>query len=218
MCQWEFDIIIFFNAIALALQLSRVRLSNPYLILKSLVFASNGKLYDNSHLTQNRYFFLIASQLFFPHNLLYFFHPFHSLHLFYFSYSFYSFDRSHIMLSHFWTNGLNWVGLFPIGRFELPKHTSRSSNATASMMHRTLSISLWKGKKNKTCEVPAQGCNYLLQRWKSIDCKNNHGCNKWANFRPDNISKINYSTLVIFSYISLGLELRKVQLDRRIFK
>ena len=53
---------------------------------------------------------------------------------------------------------------------------------------------------------------------KGFDCKNNHRCNKSANFRLDNISKINYRMLVVLSYISLGLELRKVELVWRFFK
>ncbi len=48
--QWEFNIIIIFNAITLALQPSRVRWLNLYLILKPFFFASIGKLYDNSYL------------------------------------------------------------------------------------------------------------------------------------------------------------------------
>ena len=37
MCQWELNIIIFFNAITLALQISKVGFTNPYLIVKPLV-------------------------------------------------------------------------------------------------------------------------------------------------------------------------------------
>ena len=33
-----------------------------------------------------------------------------------------------------------------------------------------------------------------------FDCKNNHGCGKLANFWLDNISKINYKTLIDLSY------------------
>ena len=36
---------------------------------------------------------------------------------------------------------------------------------------------------------------------KGFDCKNNHGCGKSANFRLDNISKINYKMLIILVVI-----------------
>lgn len=55
MCQWEFGIIIFFNTTtALALLMSRVRSTNPYLILKLLIFPSTGQLHDARHLPQYR--------------------------------------------------------------------------------------------------------------------------------------------------------------------
>ena len=43
-----------------------------------------------------------------------------------------------------------------------------------------------------------------------FDCKNNHGCGILANFRLDNISKINCKTLVVLSYTSLSLGSRNV--------
>ena len=43
-----------------------------------------------------------------------------------------------------------------------------------------------------------------------FDCKNNHGRNKLANFQLDIISKINCKTLVVMSYTSSGLGLKKV--------
>ncbi len=51
-----------------------------------------------------------------------------------------------------------------------------------------------------------------------FDCKNNNGCGKAANFWLDNISKINYKTLVIVLYISSGLGSRKIQLVQMFFK
>lgn len=39
---------------------------------------------------------------------------------------------------------------------------------------------------------------------KRFNYKNNHGRNKSANFRLDNICKINYRTLVVFSYTYQG--------------
>ena len=51
-----------------------------------------------------------------------------------------------------------------------------------------------------------------------FDCKNNYRHSKLANFRQENISKINYRTLVVLSYTLSGLGLRKVQLVQRVFK
>lgn len=51
-----------------------------------------------------------------------------------------------------------------------------------------------------------------------FDYKNNHKRGKSANFSLDNISKINYKTLVVLSYISSGFGSRKVQLVQRVFK
>ena len=45
---------------------------------------------------------------------------------------------------------------------------------------------------------------------KEFDYKNNYECNKSANFRLDNISKINYRILVVLSYASSELESRKI--------
>ena len=53
---------------------------------------------------------------------------------------------------------------------------------------------------------------------KEFDCKNNHRCGESANLQLDIISKINYRMLIILSYILSSLELRKVQLNRRVFK
>lgn len=47
------------------------------------------------------------------------------------------------------------------------------------------------------------------EKEEKFDYKNNHGYNKLANSRLDNISKINYRILVVLSYISSGLGLRK---------
>ncbi len=38
---------------------------------------------------------------------------------------------------------------------------------------------------------------------KGFDCKNNHGCDKSANFQLDNISKFNCKTLVVLVIIYL---------------
>ena len=78
------------------------------------------------------------------------------------------------------------------------------------MAHTTIIISSQKRKKNRICELSAQGCNCLFQKKKRFDSINNHGRNKLANFRLDNISKINYRTLVVLSYILLELASRKV--------
>ena len=51
-----------------------------------------------------------------------------------------------------------------------------------------------------------------------FDCKKDHRRGKSVNFRLDNISKINYRTLVVLSYTSLELRSRKVQLVQRVFK
>ena len=51
-----------------------------------------------------------------------------------------------------------------------------------------------------------------------FDCRNNHGRSKLASFQPDIISKINCKTLVVMSYISLGLGWRKVKPVQKDFK
>ncbi len=115
MCQWEFDIIIIFNAIALALQPSKVRWTNLYLILKPLVFASTGKLYDNSHLPQNRCFLLPTGLPYFrasPSHLFYFLHPSYPPHLLHPS------NYSHIVLSHSWNQGMKHHSVDVPGRLE----------------------------------------------------------------------------------------------------
>lgn len=43
-----------------------------------------------------------------------------------------------------------------------------------------------------------------------FDCKNNYGRVKLANLKLDNFGKINCRTLVILSYILLGLGLKKI--------
>ena len=45
-----------------------------------------------------------------------------------------------------------------------------------------------------------------------FDYKNNHKCNKLANFWLNKISKINYIILIIISYTLLLLESRKIPL------
>ena len=45
---------------------------------------------------------------------------------------------------------------------------------------------------------------------KGFNCKNNHKCDKSANFWLDNISKINCRMLVVLLYTSLGLGSKKV--------
>ena len=113
MCQWEFDIIIiFFNAIALALRSSRVHLTNRYLILKLLVLDSNSKLYDDRHLSQNRCFLLPPGLPYFRDGLLHLSHPFHSLHPSYLSHLLHPSDPPHIMLSHSWDQGVQYHGVY----------------------------------------------------------------------------------------------------------
>lgn len=69
-CQSEFDIIIFYTKTLLALQISRVWLTNLYLILKLLVFASISQLDDTSiHLLQYYYFFLSPGLSYFSKKL-----------------------------------------------------------------------------------------------------------------------------------------------------
>lgn len=51
-----------------------------------------------------------------------------------------------------------------------------------------------------------------------FDCKNNHARNNSANFQLDIIGKINCKTLVIMSYSSSGLELKKIQPVRKDFR
>lgn len=51
-----------------------------------------------------------------------------------------------------------------------------------------------------------------------FECKNNYMCGKSANYRQDNISKINYRMLVVLSYTLSKLKLRKIQLIERLFK
>ena len=63
-----------------------------------------------------------------------------------------------------------------------------------------------------TYNVSAQGYNCLLQRNRRIWLQNKFCYDKLDNFQLDTISKINSKTLVIMSYNSSGLELRKVQL------
>ena len=53
---------------------------------------------------------------------------------------------------------------------------------------------------------------------KGFDCKNNHRCGKLANFRLDDISKMNCKTLVVLSYTSSGLGTREIQLVWKVFK
>ena len=82
-CRWEFDIIITFNTITtLALQMSRIWLINPYLILKLLVFTSICKLYNNRYLSQNRYSLLLLSLSYLLSNFLYLFNPFYPFYPF----------------------------------------------------------------------------------------------------------------------------------------
>ena len=77
---WDLGIIIFFNiTTALALQMSKIWLTNLYLILKSLIFASIGQLHDNRHLPQHYSSFLSSGLSYFPDGFLY------------------SFDFSHIL-------------------------------------------------------------------------------------------------------------------------
>ena len=107
MCWWKFDIIIiFFNAIALALQTSRVCLTNWYLILKPLVLDSFSKLYDNRYLPQNRYFLLPPSLSYFHNGLFHPFHSFHSLHPSYPFHPLHPFDPPYIVLSHSRSQGV----------------------------------------------------------------------------------------------------------------
>lgn len=51
-----------------------------------------------------------------------------------------------------------------------------------------------------------------------FDYNKNHRHGKLANFRLDNISKIDYKMLVVLSYISSRLGSRKIQLVQRIYK
>lgn len=78
-CWWKFDIIIIFNTItALTLQMSRIRSTNLYLILKLSVFTSIRKSYDDRHLPQNRYSVLPPGWSYFPNGYL---SPFDFFHM-----------------------------------------------------------------------------------------------------------------------------------------
>ncbi len=65
---------------------------------------------------------------------------------------------------------------------------------------------------------PPKAVTVCSKEEEGFDFKNNHGCSKLANFCLDNINKIICKMLVILSYIALRLGLRKVQLDRGVFK
>lgn len=97
--QWEFDIIIF-SAITLASQISKIRLSNLYFIIKLLFLANIHKLYDDRYLPQNRCLLLLSILSYFSNSLFQFFYPFYFLYPSYFFYLFYPFDTSHIVLSY----------------------------------------------------------------------------------------------------------------------
>ena len=112
MCQWEFNIIIIFNTIALALRMSRVRLTNQFPILKPLVFDSTGKLYDDKHLPQNHCFLLPLGLPSFRNGLLHPSHPFHFLHPSYLSHHLYLSDLPHIVLSHSWDQRVQYHGVY----------------------------------------------------------------------------------------------------------
>ena len=99
-CQWKFDIIIIFNAIAITFQTSSICSTNWYFILKLLVLNSTGKLYDDKHFPQNRCFLLPLGSLYFCDGLVYPSHPFHSLQPSYLSHFLHYSDPSYIMLSH----------------------------------------------------------------------------------------------------------------------
>ena len=105
-CQWKFNIIIIFNTIALALQTSRVRSTNRYLILKPLVLDSTSKLNDNRHLLQNRCFPLSLGLPYFRHSLLHSSYPFHFFHSTYLFHPLHPSDPPHIVFSHSWDQGV----------------------------------------------------------------------------------------------------------------
>ena len=106
-CQWEFDIIIIFNAIiALVLQMFRIWLINPYLILKLLVFTRTCNLYNDRHLSQNYYFFLLTGLSYYPNNLLYSFGS---------SYPFYPSELSYIGIFYSWNQKMQHHGIDRLG-------------------------------------------------------------------------------------------------------
>lgn len=49
-----------------------------------------------------------------------------------------------------------------------------------------------------------------FKKKEEFNCKNNYGRNKLANFWLDNISKINYTMLIVFLYTLLKLSLKKI--------
>ena len=57
---------------------------------------------------------------------------------------------------------------------------------------------------------PPKTINICSGEEEGFDYKNNHGCSKSANFRLDNISKINCRILVILLYTSSRLKSKKV--------
>ena len=92
--------------------LSRVRLTNRFLILKLLVFDSISKLYDNRHLPENRCFLLPSSLFYFCDGLLHSSHSFYSLHLSYCSHSLHLSDPLHIVLFYFWDQRVQHYGVY----------------------------------------------------------------------------------------------------------
>ena len=118
MCQWEFDIIIIFNVIVLALQTSRVCLTTPYLIPKLLVLNSIGKLYDDRHLSQNRYFFLLPGLPYIRNGLLHLSHPFYFLYPSYLFHLFHPSNLPHIVFSHSWDQKVQYHGIYTFESLE----------------------------------------------------------------------------------------------------
>lgn len=62
----------------------------------------------------------------------------------------------------------------------------------------------------KSVKFPLKAITIYSKEEKRFDYENNHGRDKSANFWLDNINKINCRMLVIFSYTSSRLGLKKV--------
>lgn len=60
--------------------------------------------------------------------------------------------------------------------------------------------------------LPPKAVSVCFREEKAFNYKNNHNCNKLANFRLDNMSKINCKMLVVLLYTLSRLGLRIVQL------